>query len=159
MSTFNDPAASAASTDAPPARRPLLTVSEARELLHVQAGDYGLDAKLQTYIAAADTRVATEMRPYADASPPLPGTRTWDAAKDAARFCFLSMWYRDHSQVELARAHREEFTAALKALRTAARADKPPRTQAVLASPSESLSDRRVYEPAAADQYLAREFI
>ena len=130
---------------------PLLTLAEARDILHVQAGDHDLDDQLAAYVSAAGVRIATDLEPYADASPPVPGTRTWQAAKDAARYFFLSMWMRDHAQVELARAHREEYEKAIAALRRAITADKPDRRESVLISRRRALDDnRKAVEQAAA---------
>ena len=139
-------------------KEPLLLLADARRLLHISDGeDHDLDDQLADYVLAANTRIATELEPYADASPPLPGTRTFEAARDACRYYFLSMWYRDHFQQELAKAQRDEFEAACKALKRAIVADKPPRRESMLITRSRALDDR-IYEPAAVDQYLAREF-
>lgn len=137
---------------------PLLTLSEVRSYLHVPEGDFSLDSQLAAYIDAAAVRIDNELKRYADSTPPLPGTGAWRAARDAARYCFLHMWYRDHFQVELARSQREEYETSLEALRQAIVADKPPRTQSMVISPGRSLTER-IYEPAAIDQYLTREFI
>lgn len=139
-------------------RESLLVLADARRLLHIGEGrDHDLDDQIADYVLAANTRIATELEPYADASPPLPGTRTFEAARDACRYYFLSMWYRDHFQPELAKSQRDEFEAACKSLKRAITADKPPRRESTLIVRSRALDDR-IYEPAAADQYLTREF-
>ena len=135
----------------------LLSLDEARSLLHVPADDHDLDDRIAAYIDAATVRLSTELEPYADASPPRPGTRTWQAARDACRYFFLATWMRDHQQIELSRAHREEYEKAIEALREAIIADKPPRRESLLVARDDALDDR-IYEPAAADQYLSRTF-
>lgn len=153
--TFSDPAAPRRPGDPD---EPLLDLREARSILHVADSDHSLDDQIAAYIAAAVDRLNTELEPYADASPPLPGTRTWQAARNACRYFFLSVWMRDHAQIELAKAHRAEFDAAILALKKAIVADKPPRRESLLVSRDRDLDDR-IYEPAAMDQYLAREFL
>lgn len=136
----------------------LLDLAEARSALHVADGDHALDDRIAAYIQAAIDRVNTDLEPYADASPPLPGTRTWQAARNACRYFFLSVWMRDHAQVELAKAHRDEYDASILALKKAIVADKPPRRESLLVTATRDVLDR-TYEPAAADQYMAREFL
>ena len=137
---------------------PLLLLSDARTLLHVQDADHDLDDQMSEYLAMATVRVETELRPFADASPPVPGTRTFQAARDCARYLFLSMWYRDHSLVELGRAQGEQYKEAMAALKKSITADKPERRESFLVTRDESAAVP-TFEPGAADMYLTREFL
>ena len=137
---------------------PLLLLSDARTLLHVQESDHDLDDQMSEYVAMAEVRVNTELQPYADASPPVPGTRTFQAARDCARYLFLSMWYRDHSLVELGRAQAEQYKESMAALKKSITADKPERRESFLVTRDDAASIP-IFEPAAADMYVTREFL
>ena len=131
-----------------------VSLAQAKASLEIAQDDMRFDGKLLGYINNAQARVDNDVQPYTNL-PLEPGSNLFQSAGALCMLWIKRLWFKDQYQDPIADHHEADYMSTLSAFKARQDANKPERR---LAAGYNGAPDAPIYEPAAADQYLAREF-
>ena len=110
------------------------------------------DTRLLDIIFTSNSDVDSRLKPFAGTTPIEVDSDSFYQAKQAASRYARSIWYENMGQLERAKHSLEMYEIKMKSLIAAVKAERTDTTEVVFVAGPDHL--KRIYEPAATDQYL-----